>query len=277
MRVIPVLVDGARPLRQQQLPAELQKLARLNALELSYGRYEYDADRLVSLLQRLLAAAPGTGRQSSPAANVEAFTDPHDVPADGNALWTDAERAARSITDDYRKASALASIAGGTGSDRPGPHRPDHRRRGTRRAVHHRRLPQGQRARQHRGGTGSDRPGPHRPDHRRRGTRRAVHHRRQLEGQRARPHRGGTRSYRPGPRGTRRPVHHRPLLEGQRARPHRGGTGSYRPGPRGTHRPVHHQRRTSRPTRSPRSRRRWHATDPDRAEHTARLHRRRVL
>ena len=32
VRVIPVLVDGARPLRQQQLPAELQKLARLNAL-----------------------------------------------------------------------------------------------------------------------------------------------------------------------------------------------------------------------------------------------------
>jgi hypothetical protein len=57
VRVIPVLVDGARPLRAQQLPAELQKLARLNALDLSYGRYEYDADRLVNLLQRLLAAA----------------------------------------------------------------------------------------------------------------------------------------------------------------------------------------------------------------------------
>jgi hypothetical protein len=119
VRVIPVLVDGARPLRQQQLPAELQKLALLNALELSYGRYEYDADRLVSLLQRLLAAAPGTGRQSSPAANVEAFTDPHDVPADGNALWTDAERAAQSITDDYRKASALASIAGALAATDP--------------------------------------------------------------------------------------------------------------------------------------------------------------
>ena len=56
VRVIPVLVDDARPLRQQQLPAELQKLARLNALELSYGRYQYDSGRLLDLIQRVLAA-----------------------------------------------------------------------------------------------------------------------------------------------------------------------------------------------------------------------------
>jgi hypothetical protein len=60
LRVIPVLVDGARPLRQQQLPSELSKLARLNALELSYGRYDYDAGRLLDLIERVLAAAPGT-------------------------------------------------------------------------------------------------------------------------------------------------------------------------------------------------------------------------
>jgi hypothetical protein len=57
--VIPVLVDGAEPLRQQQLPTELRKLARLNALELSYSRYEYDANRLLDLVQRVLAPAPG--------------------------------------------------------------------------------------------------------------------------------------------------------------------------------------------------------------------------
>jgi hypothetical protein len=61
VRIIPVLVDGARPLRQQQLPAELRKLARLNALELSYGRYEYDANRLLDLIQRVLTAPAGTG------------------------------------------------------------------------------------------------------------------------------------------------------------------------------------------------------------------------
>ena len=61
VRVIPVLVDGAKPLRQQQLPAELQKLARLNALELSYGRYQYDADRLLDLIDRCL---PPVGEQA---------------------------------------------------------------------------------------------------------------------------------------------------------------------------------------------------------------------
>ncbi len=109
VRVIPVLVDGARPLRQQQLPAELQKLARLNALELSYGRYEYDADRLLNLLQRLLAAASGigAGRPSLPAAKALAATGPDRAAR----LLADAERTAQSVTDDYWKAIALASIA----------------------------------------------------------------------------------------------------------------------------------------------------------------------
>ena len=66
VRVIPVLVDGARPLREELLPAELHELARLNALELSYSRYQYDADRLVELIQRVLAAAPGTGTGTMP-------------------------------------------------------------------------------------------------------------------------------------------------------------------------------------------------------------------
>ncbi len=59
VRVIPVLVDGAKAPREQQLPSELQKLARLNALELSYGRYEYDAGKLSDVIQRVLAEADG--------------------------------------------------------------------------------------------------------------------------------------------------------------------------------------------------------------------------
>ena len=88
LRVIPVLVDGARPLREELLPAELHKLARLNALELSYGRYQYDADRLVDLIQRVLATAPGTGtgHESTPAAAAGALAARHDVRPDGNAI-----------------------------------------------------------------------------------------------------------------------------------------------------------------------------------------------
>jgi hypothetical protein len=57
VRVIPVLIDGARALRRQDLPAELHKLARLNAAKLSWDRYQDDADRLLDLIQRVLAAA----------------------------------------------------------------------------------------------------------------------------------------------------------------------------------------------------------------------------
>jgi TIR domain len=72
VRVVPVLVDGARPLRQQQLPPELHKLARLNALELSYGRYEYDANQLLDLVQRVLAAASDTGAPYQPSSMADA-------------------------------------------------------------------------------------------------------------------------------------------------------------------------------------------------------------
>jgi dipeptidyl aminopeptidase/acylaminoacyl peptidase len=66
VRVIPVLVDNARPLRQQQLPAELHKLTRLNALELSYGRYQYDSNRLLDLIQRVLAGVGDLAEAASP-------------------------------------------------------------------------------------------------------------------------------------------------------------------------------------------------------------------
>ena len=115
---------------KQQLPAELEKLARLNALELSYGRYEYDADRLLNLIQRLLAAASETRNDRARATR----------------LLADAERFAQSIAYGAFKARALAAIATAV-ADRPGPRRPAHGRRGTRRSVHHRFLPEGHRTR----------------------------------------------------------------------------------------------------------------------------------
>lgn len=56
VRVIPVLADGAKAPRQQQLPDDLQRLARLNALEMSYARLDYDATRLMDAIQRVLEA-----------------------------------------------------------------------------------------------------------------------------------------------------------------------------------------------------------------------------
>jgi TIR domain len=135
IRVIPVLVDGAKPPRQQQLPAELQKLARLNAFELSNDRYQYDRDRLVTLIQGVLAgeSSPGTGHQP-PSPDTDAATvsrpgrlQPEEIPEDEAAqehvepvrsdraqatrVLAEAERIAYSITDDASRAAALAAVA----------------------------------------------------------------------------------------------------------------------------------------------------------------------
>jgi hypothetical protein len=72
VRVIPVLIDGARALRRQDLPEELHKLARLNAAKLSYDRYQDDADRLLDLIQRVL---PPVGKEPLAAGKRE--DDPH--------------------------------------------------------------------------------------------------------------------------------------------------------------------------------------------------------
>jgi hypothetical protein len=58
IRVIPVLVDGAGAPREQQLPQDLGKVARLNALEMSYSRYEYDETRLLAAIEKILTSEP---------------------------------------------------------------------------------------------------------------------------------------------------------------------------------------------------------------------------
>jgi TIR domain len=66
LRVIPVLVDGAKMPGPQQLPTDLGKLARLNHLEISYDRYEYDESRLVAIIRKVLAArSEGTAPTAS--------------------------------------------------------------------------------------------------------------------------------------------------------------------------------------------------------------------
>jgi hypothetical protein len=66
VRVIPVLVDGAKMPQGHQLPDDLGKLARLNALQMSYDRYEYDENRLMIVIQKVLAA--GSADKTEPTA-----------------------------------------------------------------------------------------------------------------------------------------------------------------------------------------------------------------
>jgi hypothetical protein len=58
IRVVPVLVGGAKMPSQVELPPPLRPLARLQAFEISDGRWAYDAGQLVTALG---------GRQSAPA------------------------------------------------------------------------------------------------------------------------------------------------------------------------------------------------------------------
>ncbi|HEY9377182.1 MAG TPA: TIR domain-containing protein [Jiangellaceae bacterium] len=55
VRVIPILVDGARMPRADELPASLAGLVRRQALELSPARFDFDTSRLLKVLDRTLA------------------------------------------------------------------------------------------------------------------------------------------------------------------------------------------------------------------------------
>lgn len=68
VRVIPVLVDATKMPARQQLPADLGKLARLSALEMSYDRYEYDETRLAAVIRKALAPSSGGTAPSATAA-----------------------------------------------------------------------------------------------------------------------------------------------------------------------------------------------------------------
>jgi hypothetical protein len=59
VRVVPVLVQGARMPGADELPASLADLARRNALDLSDSRWMYDVDRLASAVERVLGERSG--------------------------------------------------------------------------------------------------------------------------------------------------------------------------------------------------------------------------
>jgi hypothetical protein len=72
IRVIPVLVQGAPMPRAEELPADIAKLARRNAIELSDARWAYDVDRLIHTIEEVLqlraSAAAAASHEAASAA-----------------------------------------------------------------------------------------------------------------------------------------------------------------------------------------------------------------
>ncbi len=62
MRVLPILVDGASMPREDLLPSDLKKLARIEALELSDSRWDYDMEQLMQALTGHSQSIPSVGR-----------------------------------------------------------------------------------------------------------------------------------------------------------------------------------------------------------------------
>ena len=73
IRVIPVLVEGASMPRPEDLPPDIVKLTRRNAIELSDGRWASDVDRLIQTIEGVL-------QQKAPSALLPAKTEPVAAP-----------------------------------------------------------------------------------------------------------------------------------------------------------------------------------------------------
>jgi hypothetical protein len=76
IRVIPVLVDGASMPLAVDLPDDLAKLARRNALFISNERFRYDAAKLIETLDRVLQSeSASAARADQPATKVRALPE----------------------------------------------------------------------------------------------------------------------------------------------------------------------------------------------------------
>ena len=72
VRVIPILMEGARLPRDAELPANLANLARRQAFELSPSRFDADSQRLLSVLDQTIAERQEQARQEAERAAAQA-------------------------------------------------------------------------------------------------------------------------------------------------------------------------------------------------------------
>jgi hypothetical protein len=116
VRVIPILVDGARMPRAEELPDSLAKLVRRQSLELSPSRFEFDTSRLLKVLGWTLAEARTTHGHAVPMV-AGGGGQPPDPSA--TAVQNVAERTGQAGPDG---AASTASVPPGTPTaDQPSP------------------------------------------------------------------------------------------------------------------------------------------------------------
>jgi TIR domain len=121
VRTIPILVEGAVMPGQLDLPESLAGLARCNALLIWHESFRYDAGRVVTAIERILAPLVSAAVVSGSIGGV-AQKSPgpgRNDPARATRLFADAERIANSVTDESGKALALNGVASALATSAP--------------------------------------------------------------------------------------------------------------------------------------------------------------
>jgi hypothetical protein len=108
IRVIPVLVQGAPMPRAEELPADIARLARRNAIELSDARWAYDVDRLSHTIEEVLRGLDLQASAAAAAAALAAAQSHEMAPA---ATSAPAATTAAAATTAPAATSAIAAIA----------------------------------------------------------------------------------------------------------------------------------------------------------------------
>ncbi len=95
LRVIPVLVDGAKMPAEEGLPVEIRELARINSIELTVTDYDHPVERLIAALESTLGKRGEPWRKDETAAQVETLLRRGEASIAGEN-WMDAKQSLQS-------------------------------------------------------------------------------------------------------------------------------------------------------------------------------------